>query len=115
MNPPQPETLSEGRGAQPPLDLGGLLRRRPEVVTLTLLVLICVAVAVTNPTFLQPSTLIDLGRASVVMGLFALGVLMILAAGGIDVSFTAIAALTMYSLTLFVSRHMPGLPIAAIC
>ena len=54
-------------------------------------------------------SLIDIGRASVVMGLFALGVFVILAAGGIDVSFTAIAAFTMYSMTLLVAKHVPRL------
>lgn len=94
--------------------LGQILRRRPELVGLTLLIVICIAVAVLNPAFLQPSSLIDMGRASVVTGLFALGVFSILAAGGIDVSFTAIAALTMYALTLFVLKIWPAMPIALI-
>lgn len=88
--------------------------RRPELVSLCLLIAICVTVAVINPAFLSPTSLIDMGRASVVTGLFALGVFAILAAGGIDVSFTAIAALSMYSLTLFVLKVAPGLPMAAI-
>lgn len=94
--------------------LGALVRRRPETITFALLVTICVAVSIANPAFLQPSTLIDIGRASVVMGLFALGVFVILAAGGIDVSFTAIAAFTMYSVTLLVQTYLPGLPIVVI-
>ena len=85
--------------------------RKP--VTFILLVAICVAVSI-NPAFLQPSTLIDIGRASVVMGLFALGVFVILAAGGIDVSFTAIAAFTMYSMTVLVQNYLPGMPIVVI-
>jgi len=48
------------------------------------------------------------------MGLFALGVFVILAAGGIDVSFTAISAFTMYSVTLLVQTYLPGLPIIVI-
>lgn len=94
--------------------LTDLLRRRPETITFSLLVAICVAVSIANPDFLQPSSLIDIGRASVVMGLFALGVFVILAAGGIDVSFTAIAAFTMYSMTLLVQKVLPGLPIPVI-
>lgn len=93
---------------------GELVRRRPEAITFILLVAICLTVALINPAFLQPSTLIDIGRASVVMGLFALGVFIILAAGGIDVSFTAIAAFTMYSLTLLVQKVLPGTPIILI-
>lgn len=94
--------------------LSDLVRRRPETITFILLVAICIGVALANPAFLQPSTLIDIGRASVVIGLFALGTLVVLAAGGIDVSFTAIAAFTMYSMTLVAQKYLPGLPIAAV-
>ena len=108
------EGLQESQGSGALSNLGELLRRRPETITFALLVAICVGVALINPAFLQASSLIDIGRASVVMGLFALGVFVILAAGGIDVSFTAIAAFTMYSMTLLVSKHFPGLPMVVI-
>ncbi len=94
--------------------LGELFRRRPELVSLTILIVLCIVVAAINPAFLQASSLIDMGRASVVTGLFALGVFAILAAGGIDVSFPAIAALTMYSATLFVINVWPTAPMALI-
>lgn len=94
--------------------LANRLRRRPEIISILLLVVICTLVAVINPSFLQPASLIDMGRASVVTGLFALGVFAILAAGGIDVSFTAIAALTMYSITLLVIGVFPGTPMSVI-
>lgn len=112
MSSPRLEQQRQSRGVPTAFTLSVLLR--PELVTFALLVAICIAVALLNPAFLQPSTLIDLGRASVVTGLFALGVFVILAAGGIDVSFTAIAALTMYSTTLFIAKHLPGLPMVAV-
>lgn len=114
MTTSQVEELQEGSATSRSFSLGELIRKRPESITFFLLVAICVIVAVINPDFLQPSTLIDIGRASVVMGLFALGVFIILAAGGIDVSFTAIAASTMYSMTVLVLNHFPGMPIVAI-
>ena len=113
MNTTKAETAPSSTSERS-FSLGGLIRRRPETITFALLVTICVAVSIANPAFLQPSTLIDIGRASVVMGLFALGVFVILAAGGIDVSFTAIAAFTMYSVTLLVQTYLPGLPIIVI-
>ncbi len=113
MNTTKVETAPSSTHARS-FSLGDLIRRRPETITFALLVTICVAVSIANPAFLQPSTLIDIGRASVVMGLFALGVFVILAAGGIDVSFTAIAAFTMYSVTLLVQTYLPGLPIIVI-
>lgn len=91
-----------------------LLARRPELFTLFLLVALCSFVAVANPAFLSAQTLIDIARASVVIGLFALGVFVILAAGGIDVSFTAIAALSMYSVTQLVVTHFPQAPLLLV-
>lgn len=114
MNASRIEQLKEDAARPQSFSLGEFIRRRPESITFFLLVAICVAVAFANPAFLQPATLIDIGRASVVMGLFALGVFIILAAGGIDVSFTAIAAFTMYSLTVLVQSYLPGIPIAVI-
>ncbi|MBQ1761783.1 MAG: ABC transporter permease [Aquincola sp.] len=91
-----------------------LLARRPELFTLFLLVALCSFVAIANPAFLSAQTLIDIARASVVIGLFALGVFVILAAGGIDVSFTAIAALSMYSVTQLVVTHAPQAPLPLV-
>lgn len=90
------------------------LQRYPESASLLLLVIICVAVAVINPSFLQASSLIDMGRASVVTGLFALGVFTVLAAGGIDVSFPAIGALAMYGVSKLVLDVFPDMPMALI-
>ena len=90
------------------------LARNPSVFTLTLIVLVCLIVGSINPRFWQLATLFDILRSCVVLGLFALGVLAVLAAGGLDVSFTAIAALTMYSITRLVIEQAPGLSIIAI-
>lgn len=90
------------------------LDRRPELFTLFLLVCVCGTVGAINPNFFQASTLFDIARSSVVIGLFALGVFVILAAGGIDVSFTAIAALTMYSVTQWVATRFPSAPLLLI-
>ena len=90
------------------------LDRRPELFTLFLLVCLCAVVGFINPNFFQASSLFDIARSSVVIGLFALGVFVILAAGGIDVSFTAIAALSMYSVTQWVAQHFPSAPLFLI-
>ena len=79
-----------------------------------LLLAVSAFVGAANPNFFQASTLIDIARASVVIGLFALGVFVILAAGGIDVSFTAIAALSMYSVTQVVVTYFPAAPILLV-
>lgn len=91
-----------------------LLKRRPEFLTLILIGVVCIVVGLINPAFFQLGTLYDTLRSATVVGLFALGVLVVLAAGGIDVSFTAIAALTMYSITKAVMVLWPEAPIAVI-
>jgi simple sugar transport system permease protein len=88
-----------------------VIARRPELLTVVLLVGLCAFVGVSNPDFFQAATFFDLVRTSVVTGLFALGVFVVLAAGGIDVSFTAIAALAMYSVTQLVIVVFPGMPL----
>ncbi len=88
-----------------------LMKRRPELFTLALTILTIIVVAIANPDFLAVNNLFDILRASVVRGLFALGVLVVLAAGGIDVSFTAIAAFVMYALTMLVTNVFPGMPL----
>jgi simple sugar transport system permease protein len=90
------------------------LVRRPSAFTLLLIVLVSAVVGWINPAFFQLSNLFDVVRASTVLGLFALGVLVVLAAGGLDVSFTSIAALIMYAVTKAVLAWAPGTPIAAI-
>jgi len=96
---------------------GGLARRaawiarRPSVFTLLLIVLVSVVVGCINPTFFQLPVLFDVIRASTVLGLFALGVLIVLAAGGIDVSFAAIAALVMYGITKLALQRFPEMPV----
>lgn len=74
----------------------------PQGVVLLTAILFALLVGVFNPSFLSVATIIDLLRNSLVTGIFALGVMMILASGGIDVSFTAIGAFAMYSTTVLI-------------
>jgi simple sugar transport system permease protein len=86
------------------------LLRRPEFLTLSLIVVLVLMISIINPAFLQPQSLFDVLRSTARMGIFALGVLLVLAAGGIDVSFTAIAAFAMYTTTVIVLGAAPGSP-----
>ncbi|GLU33056.1 sugar ABC transporter permease [Trinickia caryophylli] len=88
--------------------------RHPEWLTLALIAVTCAVVAVLNPRFLQWATLFDTLHSATTVSLFALGTLVVLAAGGIDVSFTAIAALTMYSITKAVFAWWPDAPFVLI-
>lgn len=88
--------------------------RHPAIFPAAMIVLTCVVIGVLNPDFLHIANLFDILRASAIRGLFALGVFVVLAAGGLDVSFTAIAAFVMYALTLIVVNFLPGTGIVPI-
>jgi simple sugar transport system permease protein len=90
------------------------LSRNPEWFTFALILVTCVIVGTINPRFFQFATLFDLLHSATDMSLFAMGTLVVLASGGIDVSFTAIAALTMYSLTKATFAWWPEAPFALI-
>ena len=97
-----------------PARIWDLMGRRPELFTLALIVVTVIGVAIANPNFFAMNNVFDILRASVVRGIFAMGVLVVLAAGGIDVSFTAIAAFVMYALTMLVTNIFPGMPLWVI-
>lgn len=94
--------------------LANWIAANPAGFPLVLLGVTCVLVGLINPNFWQIANLYDLLRASVVTGLFALGVMVVLSSGGLDVSFTAIGALVMYAITRFVVDQMPDLSIVPI-
>lgn len=102
--------------AQPAVKHGWrvLLARQPEWFTAALIVVTCGVVGAINPRFFQFATLFDLLHSATTVSLFALGTLVVLASGGIDVSFTAIAALTMYSITKAVFAWWPDAPFVLI-
>ncbi|MDW8396370.1 MAG: ABC transporter permease [Anaerolineae bacterium] len=79
--------------------LGRLLSKQETLVGITLLGL-CLLIGAINPVFWTPGNWFDLARSATVMGIFAIGVLIVLISGGIDVSFTAIAVFSMYSTTV---------------
>lgn len=114
MTPNDPAPAAPAASLAPPAPRRRLAAPRPEFFTALMVLLVAGVVSVINPDFLQVGTLFDVLRSCTVVGLFALGVLVVLAAGGIDVSFTAIAALTMYSITKAVTLWWPEAPMALI-
>jgi simple sugar transport system permease protein len=77
------------------------------VLALVLLGLI-VVMTLRNPDFLSFSTLFSVVRSSLVPTVLALGVLMVIISGGIDVSFTAIAIFAAYTTVVLVGQSDPG-------
>ncbi len=80
--------------------------------TLVALVILgfCTLATLSDPGFLSMPTLTDLLRGSIVLGIFAVGALLVLISGGIDVSFTAVAAFTMYATAMLLNSFAPWFP-----
>lgn len=72
------------------------LFHRSEAVIAAVLLLAMILIGLVNPAFWQLDNLFGLVRSNVVIGIMALGVLMVLISGGIDVSFPAFAVAAMY-------------------
>ncbi len=70
--------------------------RSPEAAVAAVLAVAALAIGTANPAFWGWGNLFGLLRSASVSGIMALGVLVVLIAGGIDVSFPAFAAAAMY-------------------
>ena len=83
------------------------LFRSNEALVAVTIVVVSLVIGLNNPTFFSVGNLFDLLRSSIVMGIFAMGVLIVIVSGGIDVSFTAIAVFALYSTTRILKETMP--------
>ena len=83
---------------------------RNEVLVAAVILAFCVLAAFSDPRFLSIATLTDLLRSGIVLSIFAVGAMLVLVSGGIDVSFTAIAAFTMYVTAMMLNAVMPWMP-----
>lgn len=80
-----------------------------EFVTFTIIVLLSLIIGIINPAFFSLATVFDVLRASIVVSIMAFGLLLVIIAGGIDISFVAFAALASYGTHMFLlSRGYNG-------
>ncbi len=84
--------------------------RSNEVLVAVTIVGLCLIVGISNPVFFTVGNIFDLMRSSIVMGIFAMGVLIVIVSGGIDVSFTAIAVFALYSTVRLLNAYAPEAP-----
>lgn len=83
---------------------------RNEWLVALVIVGFCALAAVSDARFLSIATLTDLLRGGIVLTIFAVGAMLVLVSGGIDVSFTAVAAFTMYVTAMVLNAAMPWMP-----
>ena len=70
--------------------------RHHETFVALIIIVLSTVIGTINPAFFTLENLFDLLKSSVVMGIFAIGVLIVLISGGIDISFPAIGAFCLY-------------------
>lgn len=87
-----------------------LFRRTETLLALTIL-LLSLYIGTVSPVFLTVGNLFDLLRSSIVMGLFAMGTLIVIISGGIDVSFTAVAVFAQYTTVKLMTIYLPEAPL----
>jgi simple sugar transport system permease protein len=72
-----------------------LLSRSETIVAVTIIIMVAM-ISFLNPAFFSIGTLFNILRSSIIMGIFAVSTMMVIIYGGVDVSFTFIAACSMY-------------------
>lgn len=83
--------------------------RSNEFIIFMILVVLSFSIGLVNPAFFSIATLFDIIRASIVYFIMAYGLLPIIIAGGVDISFVAIAAMSSYTVHMFlISRGYQG-------
>ncbi len=88
--------------------------RQHEFILLAILVGLCLVIGTVNPAFLELDNLFSILKSCVTPGILALGTMVVLISGNIDISFPAIAAASMYLTTLLATNisginHFPVL------
>lgn len=79
----------------------GRLSRRNEPYLLLVLIALGALIEYRSGQFLTANNLVSLASAYIVPGLFTIGAFLVLVSGGIDVSFPALASLSVYVATVF--------------
>jgi simple sugar transport system permease protein len=72
------------------------ISKKTEFLVGMTLVVMSLVIGLINPVFFTVGNLFDILRSAIVTGIFAMGVLIVIISGGVDVSFTAIGLFGMY-------------------
>lgn len=76
------------------------LLSRHETYVFIAIVIFSIIITIINPSFFTLENLFDLLKSYSLMGTFAIGMLFVLISGGIDISFTAIATVSGYTIAV---------------
>ena len=76
------------------------LLSKNEFYLFAILLAVCVTIGAINNTFFAAGNIVDLFCTATPYGIFAVGIMMVVVSGGIDISFPAIATLSTYATLL---------------
>lgn len=80
-----------------------------EFYLFTILFVICMTIGGMNSVFFSLGNMVDLLRTAIPYGIFAIGIMIVIVSGGIDISFPAIATLSTYvTLLVFTNGNNEG-------
>lgn len=79
--------------------------RKHEFIIAIIVLGLSLLIGLINPSFFSVSNIFSVVRSATIMGIFAMGVLVVLISGGIDVSFTGIAIFAMYTTVDFLVKQ----------
>lgn len=92
-------------------DLLGRFPHRTESYLAVIIVVMAVLLSLLAPAFFSLANLVDVLESSSVSAILAVGVFVVLVAGGIDISFAATASVAQYVTAYAAARHgIPALP-----
>ena len=81
------------------------LSTRHETYVFSVILVLSIVITALNRNFLTLENLFDLLRSYSFLGILAIGVLFVLISGGIDISFTAVATVAAYVMTIVSSQY----------
>ena len=87
------------------------ITKSSEFFLLTVILAIFVIFCFVNPAFFSLGNLFDIAKSMVETGILAMGCLVVLVSGGLDLSFMAVAVFAMHSVSLFFGRNYNEAPL----
>jgi simple sugar transport system permease protein len=84
-----------------------ILKKREAALAIIIAVLVII-ISSLAPNFLSYENITNILKSYTVLGIFSIGVLLVIISGGVDVSFTAIAQVVQYLVVYVLLHYIPG-------
>ncbi len=88
------------------------LMQRHETYVFLAVVALTVVVTALNPNFFTMENFLDILKSCSFLGIMAIGVLVVLISGGVDISFTAVATVGQYVMAVVITRYTGNIALA---